>query len=231
MPHLNHFCAITPARKFVDYRPIYHFHEELVSGLLKAEVILTNSLDPSSRRVFGTQFWRSEKQAKKDAAFEAYVCLYRVGLVNDHLLPQPRFGHNFDTPQERRFPRLILSANVNPWAQSIEIWHKFPNITLHYAAINIERPGKLPLRMVLILPEKLSTISSCKLFRSSPETYVAHFDNIFLPYPDVKNDFMSLAGEINYTILQSIHSQKMLRDRTDTVTVFVPSLDHAKLME
>ena len=229
--HLNHFCAIIPARRFVDYRPLYHFHEDSVSGLLKAEVILPNCLDPSSRRAFGTQCWHSEKQAKKDAAFEAYVGLYRAGLVNDHLLPQPRFGHDFDTPQEQRFPRLILSANVSPWADSKEIWHKFPNITLYYTAINIERPAKSRLRMFLILPEKLPTISSCKLFRSSTETYVAHFENVSLPDPDVKKDFMILAREINYTILQSIHSQRMLRDRTDIVTVFVPSLNPAELVE
>jgi dsRNA-specific ribonuclease len=217
--------------EYVDYRPVYLFHKDSVLGLLKAEVILPNCLDPTVRQAFGTQHWHSEKQAKKDAAFEAYTALYRAGLVNDNLLPTPRCHQSLEISQDRGPSSLMLSESVNPWARMARTWNTFPNASIYPTFIKIERPSKPSLQMILILPERLPIISSCKLLRTSTRTYTASFENISRPYFSVDGDFIATVREINYTILRSIHSAKMLQNRTDIVTVFAPSLDLAELVE
>jgi len=46
--------------------------------------------------------WMSERNAIKDAAFEAYVALFKAGLVNDNLLPL--LGYDAATNELRASP-------------------------------------------------------------------------------------------------------------------------------
>ncbi|KAI9055853.1 hypothetical protein LZ554_000792 [Drepanopeziza brunnea f. sp. 'monogermtubi'] len=83
--HLYHFCAKIPQSAYVDRRPEFTCSEE--SGLSRAEVVLPLSVDQTVRVAQSLRPWKSEKNAIKDAAFQAYVALYKAGLVNDNLLP------------------------------------------------------------------------------------------------------------------------------------------------
>ena len=237
IPHLNHFCARLPAKEYVDNRPIYRFKEDFRSRLMKAEVILPNCL-PMVRQASGLEYWLSERQAKKDAAFEAYVALYNAGLVNDNLLPEPK--HRYESKptqdrerpaQDRERPSLILSSGMNPWARLADLWKNFPDTSLHPTAITVERPLQSPLQMVMLLPESLPIVPSCRLIWSPAQTYTASFQNFLLPPCQVDGKFVDMVREISHVIYHSAHSAKMLRDRVDIVTIFVPSLDTLKLVE
>jgi dsRNA-specific ribonuclease len=230
IPHLNHFCAVLPAYKYVDNRPIYRF-QYLRSDLVKAEVILPNCLDPTVRRASGRECWISERQAKKDAAYEAYVALYNAGLVNDNLLPEPRHCYGSATTQDRERPSLIESSGLNPWAHLADLWKHFPDISLHPTAITIERPSQSPLKMVMLLPESLPIVPSCRLLWSPAQAYTASFQNFPLPVCQVDGKLIDMVREISHTIYHSAHSAKMPKDRVDIVTIFVPSLDTIKLTE
>jgi dsRNA-specific ribonuclease len=237
IPHLNHFCARLPAKEYVDNRPIYRFKEDFRSRLMKAEVILPNCL-PMVRQASGLEYWLSERQAKKDAAFEAYVALYNAGLVNDNLLPEPKHRYESEPTQDRERPAqdrerpsLILSSGMNPWARLADLWKNFPDTSLHPTAITVERPLQSPLQMVMLLPESLPIVPSCRLIWSPAQTYTASFQNFPLPSCQVDGKFIDMVREISHVIYHSAHSAKMLRDRVDIVTIFVPSLDTLKLAE
>src|SRR5271156_1528085 len=230
IPHLNHFCALLPACEYVDNRPIYQF-QYLESDLVNAEVILPNCLSPTVRRASGREYWLSERQAKKDAAFEAYVALYNAGLVNDNLLPEPRDPYKPATVQERGRPSLIPSPRMNPWAHLADLWKNFPDISLHPTAITVERPLQSPLKMVMLLPESLPIVPSCRLLWSPTQAYTASFENFHLPACQVDGKLIDMVREVSHVIYHSAHSAKMLGSRTDIVTVFVPSLDTRKLVE
>lgn len=92
--HLEHFCATLSSRKYVDFKPDYII-EKLASedglldtaALLRATVLLPVSLPQNLRQATGIRAWLSEKDACKDAAFQAYKALFEEGLLNEHLLP------------------------------------------------------------------------------------------------------------------------------------------------
>ena len=230
IPHLNHFCALLPACEYVDNRPIYRL-QHLESDLVKAEVILPNSLDPTVRRAFGREYWLSERQAKKDAAFEAYVALYNAGLVNDNLLPEPKDPYGRAPAQDKGRPSLIPSSRMNPWAHLAGLWKNFSDISLHPTVITVERPLQSSLKMVMLLPESLPMIPSCRLLWSPAQTYTASFQNFSLPACQVDDKLIDMVREVSYAIYHSAHSAKMLESRIDIVTIFVPSLDTRKLVE
>ena len=53
-----------------------------------------------------------------DAAFEAYVGLYRVGLINDNLLPLPSYDKEAAkayTEVAKRPAVALVNRNYNPW--------------------------------------------------------------------------------------------------------------------
>jgi dsRNA-specific ribonuclease len=238
IPHLNHFCARLPVCEYADNRPIYDFKEDFTSHLLKAEVVLPNCLDPTVRRASGLEYWPSERQAKKDAAFQAYVALYNAGLVNDNLLPEPRHGYESQAAQDqeraaqdRQRPSLILSPGMNPWADLANLWKKFPDISLHPTTITIERPSQPSQQMVMLLPESLPAVPSCRLLWSPDQTYRASFQNFSCPAHQVDGKFVDMVREISYVVYHSAHSAKMLRNRADIVAIFVPSLSIPQLVE
>src|SRR4051794_2107149 len=83
-PYLEHFCS-TVSYAYADNRPDFSLSHK--DDLVTAKVVLPSFLDPSLREVNAKSYWRSEKMAKRDASFQAYMMLYNAGLVNDNLMP------------------------------------------------------------------------------------------------------------------------------------------------
>src|SRR6266496_4033762 len=78
--HLYHFCSLLPRDPYTDPRPAFAFEDLDQNGAILATVTLPNSVDPGIRRARGLQAWKTERMAKIDAAFEAYIALYKAGL-------------------------------------------------------------------------------------------------------------------------------------------------------
>src|SRR5438045_4278178 len=98
MAHLHHFCSLLPQEPYVDQRPAFSFDKDDETEEVMATVTLPNSVDPAVRRASGLNSWKTERMARRDAAFQAYIALYSAGLVNDHLLPLiPTEGDNIET--------------------------------------------------------------------------------------------------------------------------------------
>lgn len=120
--HLEHFCSTFAAKEFVDSRPDYiiHRHGESTSPMIRATVILPLFIPAEIRQIHGAATWRSEKNATKDAAFQAYMALYKEGLVNDHLLP---FKYSEIPDAETAAAIGEVEALRDPWLDVAAAWH------------------------------------------------------------------------------------------------------------
>ena len=80
-----HFCNTLPATPHTILAPISIFDK--ADGSVSCKVILPNSVDSSVREFRRIGLWAAKRWAQMDAAFKAYVGLYRVGLINNNVLP------------------------------------------------------------------------------------------------------------------------------------------------
>ncbi|EHL00290.1 putative Dicer-like protein 2 [Glarea lozoyensis 74030] len=121
--HLYHFCATLPSKAYVDLRPDF-ICTEGDAKRIRARVILPLSVNESVRFASSKDSWTSEKNAIKDAAFEAYLALYRAGLVNENLLPLLRHGVDVteltSTKIETRASLMEVNEQINPWYRSFQ---------------------------------------------------------------------------------------------------------------
>lgn len=163
--HLHHFCATLPANQYLDRRPEF-ICEDTGSNSVRAKVILPLSVDVSVRFANSQKSWISEKNAIKDVAFEAYVALYRKGLVNDHLLPL--FRHGLDvgdlltTKVETRASTVSVEAQINPWRELARLWKAGDQVSC--TSLTLSRAGGDAFEMLLLSPVPLPLVEPLKLF-------------------------------------------------------------------
>jgi len=77
--------------------------------------------------------WMSERNAIKDAAFEAYVGLFNAGLVNQNLLPLLRHDPLVDDlahAVEIRASLILSREQLNPWVDVAMAWISLPTTSV-----------------------------------------------------------------------------------------------------
>ncbi|RYP59407.1 hypothetical protein DL769_008552 [Monosporascus sp. CRB-8-3] len=128
--HLEHVCASLTSRQYVESRPYYLKREMEVSRsgppMIKETVVLPVSFPPHLRRFEGSRVWYSEKNATKDAAFQAFIALYEAGLVNDHLMPLKEEFENAET----RAARVEVNSLWNPWLEIARSWDTATSVSV-----------------------------------------------------------------------------------------------------
>ncbi|OQV01614.1 Ribonuclease III domain-containing protein [Cladophialophora immunda] len=93
---LSRFCAKLPRTDECEQPcPIFYIQGDIGVDVV-ATVCLPSSLPPSLQKAESKFRWRTEKKAKQDAAFQAYLALYKAGLVTEYLLP-PEWPKETDT--------------------------------------------------------------------------------------------------------------------------------------
>ncbi|KAK8144307.1 hypothetical protein G3M48_006020 [Beauveria asiatica] len=177
--HLEHFCRVISSQEYTDGRPDYvtkftqgdHDHDLLVS----AEVFLPASLPTKLRHFQSSRSWRSEANAMKDAAFQAYLALYQAGLVNKNLLP---LETKIDFDVENRAAIITVEPLFEPWAEIASAWSQgdfrwtytveFQDADeVFFGVYNLTLPIELgPLRPVDLY---LDYSTTCKLVFSPPQ--------------------------------------------------------------
>ncbi|TQW00009.1 hypothetical protein V2A60_005422 [Cordyceps javanica] len=119
--HLEHFCRVISSVQYTDGRADYvtKFVERDGAQAVTAEVFLPAPLPPKLRRFEASRPWRSEANAMKDAAFQAYLALFHAGLVNKNLLP---LETNIDIDVESRAPIIGVLSLLDPWTEIASAW-------------------------------------------------------------------------------------------------------------
>ncbi|KAI0385350.1 hypothetical protein F5Y04DRAFT_245634 [Hypomontagnella monticulosa] len=121
--HLEHFCRTLSIRQYADLRP-YYIYKRIQTSLkgspqIRATVVLPMSLPPELRRVESDGFWFSEKNASKDAAFQAYIAIYKAGFLNDNLLP---LADEITRDTQTRPGLTEVHEQWNPWIRIAHTW-------------------------------------------------------------------------------------------------------------
>ncbi|KAK3113045.1 Dicer-like protein 2 [Teratosphaeriaceae sp. CCFEE 6253] len=101
------------------------FHEDQ-NGWIGANVTLPHSIPAYAGHASSKRTWRTEKAAKKDAAFHAYAALFKAGLLNDHLLPISQEWNINEGLGEVAPPARLQIESSDLWARSKDAndWYK-----------------------------------------------------------------------------------------------------------
>ncbi|KAH0543885.1 hypothetical protein FGG08_001786 [Glutinoglossum americanum] len=151
LTHLYHFCDVLPRTQYVDLRPAFSITENPTTQEISAVVTLPSCVDPSVRRRAGIGKWRTERMAKKDAAFEMYIGLYEAGLVNDNLLPLKHdAGGTAEMAGEKRVSMVSIPEQLNPWILLARKWSETSEMYTSIVEVTDSDNGKL--QMELLLP-------------------------------------------------------------------------------
>ncbi|KAL7785817.1 hypothetical protein V8C37DRAFT_393414 [Trichoderma ceciliae] len=146
--HLEHFCRVLSPGEFVDSRPDYILHQDPASAALTATVLLPPYIPVNPRRYGSASSWLSEKNATKDAAFQAYVALYEAGFVNDNLLP---FKYNEMPGIDTRVAEVPVEPNMKPWHHVAAAWRE-PGDKWLYSLTCLEEDGRVVGEYQILLP-------------------------------------------------------------------------------
>ncbi|KAK7747028.1 Dicer-like protein 2 [Diatrype stigma] len=161
--HLEHACTCITSRQYFDPRPFYIKHETQVSQhgppIIKATVVLPNSFPPHLRRFEGAQSWDSEKNATKDAAFQAFVALHGAGLIDDHLMPLRAELGDIET----RAAQVGVSELWNPWPKIARAWDTATTVSTRQLCL-VDHNGQAMLEVDASLPGAFPNITAFKLY-------------------------------------------------------------------
>ncbi len=165
--HLDCFCSRLSSHFHVQIRPEYIIKEESMENqydeppLLRATVILPATLDSTLRLHKSRSLWRSEKNATKDAAFEAYIALYHAGLVSDHLLPLsfPQYSKYM----EKQNSIIEVKEQYNPWPAVARAWENKEKIERRVLTLKDEA-GSTKCQIEMLMPVNLLNMKSIPIY-------------------------------------------------------------------
>lgn len=222
LPHLGHFCALLGSGPYVDPRPQFKFDRSEVDNTVTAEVTLPISVDSAVRRARSKQSWRTEKMARKDAAFEAYKALCLAGLVNENLLPVRQEADNlaaeFQVPDHT--PSLVpTSLTLDPWL-SIAQQQQLEPQRYYRTVVEIQTAGSQPLFFRLFTPVPVPNVGSIDLFWNESITYTVSMSK--QSEIDLSAEDFGRLSSITRKVLQSIHAGRMLDERNDFLWLLAP---------
>ena len=164
LQHLHHFCNTLPATAHTVFAPIFTF-DHAANESVSCRVILPNSVDSSAREFCSTGLWSTERWARMDAAFEAYVGLYRVGLINDNLLPLSTYDEDAAKAYAEVAKRpaiTAINAKFNPWPAVAATWQS--TMTVYLSTIRISSGVTEIIRMNMISPCRLPQLIDLTLY-------------------------------------------------------------------
>ncbi|EAW13550.1 putative RNA helicase/RNAse III [Aspergillus clavatus NRRL 1] len=225
MAHLHHFCAVLPSQPYVDMRPVFSVETD-IANLRRGIVILPNCVHPKVRRSEGQRWWRTERAAMKEAAFQAYKSLYEFGLVNDNLLPltnKPELKVN----KLGSIPSIMeASEQYDPWVDWAYSWSS-PDIHQSRVVVRLNGAKDRELCMRLAGPTVLPPLAPMTLFWDSETTFTVAFEAPervpHVPLSSVEDMRTSTVVYLQAT------SSRLLSTKQDFTALFGPDLPHTDL--
>ncbi|KAF7927096.1 hypothetical protein BELL_0782g00030 [Botrytis elliptica] len=227
LSHLYHFCSVLTTKDFVDLRPDFIYSSSLGSGHVRAKVILPGSVSQSLRVHRSRRSWLSEKSAAKDAAFEAYLALYKGGLVNDNLLPLMVHDKVIDEltskPVDTRASLLEVKERLNPWVDIARAWQEAEH---HAGIVRTSVMSFNGIKLELCLPVEPPAIPPLKLYWDSDTEFFVDFTNDV----EIGTSENMLAQALNDTnLLLSDRGRKVHIQSRRTVVQFILLRDAGSL--
>ena len=154
-----------------------------------------------------------------DAAFEAYVGLYRVGLINDNLLPLPRYDEEAVkayTEVAKRPAVTLVNEKFNPWPAVAAAWQS--TFTLYQSVITVLSGDTGVMRMRMISPCRLPQLFGLTLYVDAKTLLVVKFGEGVETIRDEMS--VTIANEIMKVLLSSVF--RMTENDGGFPLLFVP---------
>jgi dsRNA-specific ribonuclease len=174
---------------------------------VSAKAVLPASVDPEVRQFSGS-LCKTERMAKKDAAFETYLGLYSAGLVNDNLLPVmvPETQDAISIPIESREGMCQTNSRLDPWRE-IATTCNLQDTELFAFRLDISGEERPISSVLLVLPRELHTSLQIPLLWTPSSTFTA----LVTPYTDsLPASFQfGTAQQVTHHLLKTIFSRKM----------------------
>ena len=209
----------------MDRAPIFSYEHHSVDKdvkVISAKVILPVSVDESVREAHSKGRWTTEKNARRDAAFEAYVALYHGGLVDDHLLPYEAVDQDdvaLFAAIEKRPNFAEVDQQIDIWPQVAEQW--LDTRALQHTTITVSCAGSQWIDISMLLPIALPDIPEFVLHWDANHTLEVIIGRAS-SLPEMPN--VETAKEATHLILHSIFGNRMNPNRHDFMALFVPLL-------
>ncbi|KAI9851330.1 MAG: Dicer-like protein 2 [Thelocarpon superellum] len=224
---LYHFCAVLPAQPYTDLRPAFQVDEDALSHRFSATVTLPNSVDAAVRQSVSHKAWLSEQKARKDAAFQAYMALYRAGLLNEHLLPLRSTYDDVTLGTVEKRPSLVAaSEQYNPWVEMAKSWAT--SSTCRCKPITILRPGRTSVTLNLLLSLPIESPLSFSLHVDKTSTFQAQVAR-GSETRDVGEEDLKMLRSATDLLLRAVYRTRMSTDARDFLALFAPCLDFSSL--
>jgi dsRNA-specific ribonuclease len=175
--------------------------------------------------------WRSEKNGIKDAAFEAYLALYRVGLVNDNLLPLLRHDaetDEFSVAVEKQSALVTIHELHNPWVDVARAW-SFPATekTLGRPVVTLYDIARgTHISMEMIIPIELPDLPPLKLYWDAATEMVVNIGPWVLLH-EPSEDQLGQIHDGTRNLLKAAFGHRFQVEQKQLVVLFTPpSFDH-----
>jgi dsRNA-specific ribonuclease len=190
---------------------------------VRATVHLPNTLDPDLR-VCGSKFaWKTEKMAKRDAAFQAYKSLYESGLVTDNLIPpnipkEDTFQELENRKIETRDSVYSIAPQYDPWPEVMKLLATTTSLYSH--EIQTTSADKNFPTMSLLLPMKLDQCSFSLYESSSERISVSIASGVEIP-----RSSLQISRKISFYLLSTILGRRLRGAEGDQIPlVLIPSV-------
>ena len=144
-----------------------------------------------------------------DAAFEAYVGLYRIGLINDNLLPLLSYdedGAKAYAEVAKRPALTVINAKLNPWPAVAAAWQS--TMTVLLLTIRILSGVTEIMRMKMICPCRLPQLFDLNLYVNARTLLRVEIGEGVRRVKDEVS--VTTANEITKVLLTSVFSTRMI---------------------
>ncbi|KAI9655247.1 MAG: hypothetical protein M1831_004957 [Alyxoria varia] len=231
--HLYNFCHSLRG-SFTNLNPVFSTIElspGLPNTLLSARVDLPLSVHPDLRIHKSMDVWQTEKAAKRDAAFCAYLALYHAGLVNKNLLPiYDKVDEDLESADtwEDRAATAKVRELADPWTYVVQKWEDKSH-TLYASKVVTEVGGKECNDLGLLLPMPLPQEINTKLFwNENMETSLSIRPPAAIQLSSKELFTVRRASQL---LLNSVYQKSIDQSRTDFMALFIPNMLFAQLEE
>jgi hypothetical protein len=134
-------------------------------------VLLPSFVAPSLRRAESRRTWKSEKNATKDAAFQAYKALHLAGWLTDNLLPLRSQGVQ---GVETREAIVQVDQLLWPWQSIAKAWQE-GDLRWKYPLICLDDAGSFVGEYFVVLPVELVPPGDITIYLEGGRTQVLRF--------------------------------------------------------
>jgi dsRNA-specific ribonuclease len=188
-------------------------------------VLLPLLVDPTLRLFSGRRVWKSQRNAKKDVAFQAYLALYKAGLVNENLMPVKGVDPDQEflkTGVEERPGIVVASKQLDPWVEVAKAWEGVRHSQQVYSSVLTLRDGGEMTSFELVLPMPLPLIPPFHLFWSYEKTLTITISEPVAKEIDIK-DLLRLQEQARM-LLDATFNYRFQVPRSDLLALFLDPL-------